>query len=91
MCNVAERRIDPDYVPTDYELENATRLLYAAAKVGLPFHYKNGNGQAFQKWVLGLMLMLVVAGVTGVATVEYTVVQRLSVLETKVDILLLRK
>lgn len=84
-------RIDPDYNPSEDEIEAVARFFSHAAHRLPSLSYKSGNGNGFQKWVLGLMMLLVVAGVTGVAAVEYTVVQRISVLEAKVDILLMRK
>lgn len=43
------------------------------------------------RWAMGIMAALIAAGVVGLITVEYSVVQRLAILETKVDLLLIRK
>lgn len=84
-------RVDPDYDPTESQVEDAIKLLATAARVPLVHYKSGGNGNGFQRWVLGLMMLLVVAGVTGVVAVEYNVVQRLTTLEVKVDLLLMRK
>lgn len=61
---MAERRIDPDYDPTEAQVVEALRLLSSAARV--PIQYKtNGDGNGFQKWILGVTASLVVVGVGG--------------------------
>lgn len=86
-------RIDPDYDPSQDEVEAVARFLVHNAHNLPRFSYKNGNGNGFgfAKWMMGLAMLLVAAGITAIATVQYTVVQRLSILETKVEILLMRK
>lgn len=84
-------RIDPDYAPSDREIENFAKLFALLGQRVGSVRFVNGNGNGFAKWMLALCMLLFVAGVTAVATVEYSVAQRLSVLETKVEILLVRK
>lgn len=86
-------RIDPDYDPEEAEVERVSRLFALMARRVGSLHVveESDNGNGFHKWILGVTLMLFVAGVSALAAVEYSVVQRLSILETKVDILLVRK
>ena len=85
-------RIDPDYDSEEAEVERVSRLFaLMARRVGSLHVVEESNGSGFHKWILGVTLMLFVAGVSALAAVEYSVVQRLSILETKVDILLVRK
>jgi hypothetical protein len=57
-------RIDPDYNPSDKEIQDVARLLArSAASIG-SVHY-NAGGNGFQKWALGLMGALSVAAVIG--------------------------
>lgn len=69
-------RVDPDF-----DSREAIRVVY---------HERNGNG-TMSRWAMGIMAALIAAGVVGLITVEYSVVQRLAILETKVDLLLIRK
>jgi len=78
-----EARGPPDF---DEREEELARLMARAIRIG---SVHNGNG--FNRWILGAAMALFVAGVGALAGVEYSVVQRLAILETKVDILLIRK
>jgi hypothetical protein len=58
-------RVDPDFNPSDADIEIAARLLARAAATQ-PIHYvENGNGK-FQKWMMGLMAVLAAMAVGGV-------------------------
>jgi len=81
-----EARGPPDY---DREAEEELARLMAKAVVRIGSVH-TGNG-TFNRWILGAAMALFVAGVGALAGVEYSVVQRLAILETKVDILLIRK
>ena len=73
-------RVDPDFNPSDADIRTVVDLLTRAA-IHAPMHYhENGNGK-FQKWMLGLMGLLVAMAVGG-GVVMYG---KVMALEAKVD------
>jgi hypothetical protein len=81
-------RVDPDYNPSDKEIEDVARLLArSAARVG-SVHY-NGNGNGFiTKWLLGVMAGLIIAGVPWLIWKQSEIGERLARVETGLQFLL---
>lgn len=58
------QRVDPDFDPTESQVEEATRILAAAARIPT-VHYKTANGNGFQKWMLAVTAGLAITAVGG--------------------------
>lgn len=58
------RRVDPDFNPSEADIEMVAKLLARAATTPITYHEGNGNGK-FQKWMLGVMALLAVSAVGG--------------------------
>ena len=81
-----EARIDPDYDPSDADLEHVAKILARAAVQ--PLHYQESNGNSFSKWALGIIAGLIVLGIPSLVGAMVYLSSRVAVLETKVDMVL---
>ena len=84
----SETRIDPDFSPSDAQIEWLAKVIARAAVSPLSYHESNGNGNGFSKWALGIVAGLIILGIPSLVGAMVYISSRVAVLETKVDMVL---
>lgn len=81
-------RIDPDYDPSEKEVQHLARLLsLVAGRVGSLHVGESANSNGFQKWILGIVAAVAVMGVGGlVAMYGRLAAVEVSLIDVKIQV-----